>query len=114
MAEHFFRGGLMPAADLLPKFQDHLALEERWLLSGEHYQRTAEAWLHNLDRTGSTVERVFEQAYGAESAPSWYQRWRIFFMACAELFGAQAGEQWMVAHYLFGPSRHDGALVRYS
>ena len=44
---------------------------------------------------------VLGQAYGAPLAALWNQRWRMFWMACAELFGYDAGQQWGVAHYRY-------------
>lgn len=37
----------MPAADTLLHFQRDLRLDQRWLLDGTHYQRTADHWLAN-------------------------------------------------------------------
>lgn len=101
MGRHFFTGGLMPAADTLLCFQQHLRLQQRWLLDGTHYERTANHWLANQDLQKDAVMAVMRQCYGAPSAALWYQRWRMFWMACAELFGYQNGQQWLVAHYLF-------------
>ncbi|MET0131714.1 MAG: cyclopropane-fatty-acyl-phospholipid synthase family protein [Stenotrophomonas chelatiphaga] len=101
MGRHFFTGGLMPAADTLLCFQQHLQLQQRWLLDGTHYERTANHWLANQDREKDAVMAVLRQCYGDAAAPLWHQRWRMFWMACAELFGYQQGQQWQVAHYLF-------------
>lgn len=100
MGRHFFTGGLMPAADTLLWFQDGLKIEDRWLVDGTHYQRTANHWLANQDACRDEVMRILRQGHGA-AAPLWFQRWRMFWMACAELFGYGAGREWMVAHYRF-------------
>ena len=100
MGRHFFTGGLMPAADTLLWFQSALGIEERWFVDGRHYQRTANHWLANQDARRDDVMTILRQAYG-EAAPLWFQRWRMFWMACAELFGYDEGREWMVAHYRF-------------
>ena len=100
MGRYFFTGGLMPAENTLLHFQEHLRLEEQWRVSGVHYEQTANAWLRNMDHNAAAVMSVLRDAYGAE-APRWFHRWRMFFMACAELFGFDAGTQWWVAHYRF-------------
>lgn len=101
MGRYFFTGGLMPAADTLLHFQEHLALEQRWLLSGRHYGQTANHWLENQDRHRDQVLAVLAEAYGPSEARRWSQRWRMFWMACAELFNYEGGRQWGVAHYRF-------------
>jgi cyclopropane-fatty-acyl-phospholipid synthase len=101
MGKYFFTGGLMPSADTLLHFQQHLAIEQRWLLPGTHYERTANQWLENQDRHREEVMSVLTAAYGEKDAARWNQRWRMFWLACAELFGYEGGNQWLVAHYLF-------------
>jgi cyclopropane-fatty-acyl-phospholipid synthase len=102
LGRYFFTGGLMPAADTLLWFQRDLSIERRWLIDGTHYQRTAEAWLANYDRNRERIRQLLLEAYGAAAAPLWFHRWRIFWMACAELFGYANGTEWLVAHYRFG------------
>jgi cyclopropane-fatty-acyl-phospholipid synthase len=101
MSRHFFSGGMMPSDDLALRFQDHLRLARRWRWSGTHYGKTAEAWLANLDAHRDRVLPVLSGIYGPDAAEMWRQRWRVFFMACAELFGYDRGQQWWVSHYLF-------------
>ena len=100
LGRHFFTGGLMPAADTLLHFQRDLVLEQRWLVDGRHYARTAEHWLQRQDAQREAVMAVLVEAYGA-AAPLWFQRWRMFWMACAELFAYDDGQAWGVAHYRF-------------
>jgi len=102
MGRYFFTGGLMPAADTLLHFQDDLVLQQQWRLSGTHYAKTSNHWLANQDANREEVLRVLQSAYGAREAQLWHQRWRMFWMACAELFGYRDGNEWLVGHYRFG------------
>ena len=139
MARHFFTGGIMPARDTLEHFSRHMKLEETWEVAGTHYQRTARAWLDNLDRhraaalTALTAAEERDAHAPQEPLPSTtllapaqadlepsrtspglrrarsdrlpvrLQRWRMFFMACEELFGFNGGDEWLVCHYRFRP-----------
>ena len=100
MSRHFFSGGMMPSDDLALHCQDHLKLQRRWRWDGTHYQKTAEAWLRNLDEARDDLAALMAATYG-DAAELWWQRWRLFFMSVAELFGHEDGQQWWVSHYLF-------------
>jgi len=101
MSRYFFSGGIMPSASLPLWFQSHLRIEQQWAWSGQHYEKTANAWLANLDANEERALPILEKTYGADQASLWLQRWRMFFMACAELWGYRDGEEWFVSHYLF-------------
>jgi cyclopropane-fatty-acyl-phospholipid synthase len=99
MGRHFFTGGLMPSTDTLLWFQRDLQVEQHWQLDGTHYQRTANHWLQNQDLRRSQILPVLRSCYGESHAELWFQRWRMFWMACAETFGYDRGREWVVAHY---------------
>ena len=101
MSRYFFSGGMMPSDELPLRFSRHLQVQNRWRWDGRHYQRTANAWLANMDARREAVWPILEATYGKADALRWWMRWRMFFMACAELFGYDHGQQWWVSHYLF-------------
>jgi cyclopropane-fatty-acyl-phospholipid synthase len=109
MTRFFFAGGIMPHDALPLHFQSRLHLVNRWRWDGRHYERTLNAWLERMDANKARVMPILEQAYGsdpsagdpARAAALWWMRWRLFLMACAELFGFRDGQEWWVGHYLF-------------
>ena len=101
MSRHFFSGGIMPSADLPLRFQDDLSVQARWVWDGRHYEKTSNAWLANMDKRKAQIMPIMEQTYGKADASKWFMRWRMFFMACAELFAYEGGQEWFVGHYLF-------------
>ncbi len=101
MSRHFFSGGIMPSADLPFRFAEHLGVEKSWQWNGRHYAKTCNAWLKLMDERRAEVMPVLASTYGESNADRWWMRWRMFFMACAELFDYAGGDEWFVSHYRF-------------
>jgi cyclopropane-fatty-acyl-phospholipid synthase len=100
MGKYFFTGGIMPNKNLLKEFMKPLQLDSEWSWNGTHYQKTSEAWHNNMLEHKVEIMKILNRTY-PNQAKVWYHRWRIFFLACAELFGYENGNEWDVSHYLF-------------
>ena len=103
MSRHFFSGGIMPSDSLPMYFQDALQLQNHWRWHGGHYARTANAWVERMDADKEALMPVLADTYGDGEVRKWWMRWRMFFMACAELFAFDRGQEWWVSHYRFVP-----------
>ena len=103
MGRHFFTGGMMPAVDLLPRACNSLQVVSQRKWNGVHYAKTCRAWLMNQDRAKHALQSTLADTYGKDEALRWHNRWRLFFMACEELFAFNGGNEWFVSHYLFKP-----------
>ena len=101
MSRYFFSGGIMPSANLPMRFPQKLSIAKRWHWSGTHYAKTCDSWLQHMDKKKSVIMPVLSECYGESDASLWWQRWRMFFMACSELFNYDDGQEWFVGHYLF-------------
>lgn len=101
MSKYFFTGGIMPSDHLLLYFAKNFEIDRHWVVNGNHYAKTAEAWLQNMDSNKYEIQALFESVYGKKDSLKWWVYWRIFYMACAELWAFREGNEWFVSHYLF-------------
>jgi len=101
MAREFFSGGQMPSHNLLLNFQEDLKIEKTWKINGTHYSKTSYAWLNKMDNNKKEIIEIFNDTYGKDNSRMWFQRWRIFFLSCAVMFGMENGTEWGVSHYRF-------------
>jgi cyclopropane-fatty-acyl-phospholipid synthase len=100
MSKYFFSGGMMPSDDIFTHFQEKFKQIEHVRYNGTHYAKTSEEWLKNTDRNKKKIMEIFTKHYGVKEAGKWLEYWRIFFMACAELWKYDQGREWFVSHYL--------------
>lgn len=104
MGRYFFSGGQMPSRNLFDEFKNDFIVSQKWDWNGIHYSKTLEAWLDNTDKNKEQVLHLFKKCYGDDTAVIWLNRWRMFFMACSELFKFKNGSEWGVTHYLLEKS----------
>ena len=52
-----------------------------------------------MDAHRAEIVPIFEGTYGRREVTRWWNRWRVFFMACEELWAYRNGDEWIVSHY---------------
>lgn len=104
MAKYFFTGGMMPNHNLFKDLESDLDYLESWTLSGTHYEKTSNAWLERMDSNKYEILKLFTKKDSWAVAKKKFHFWRLFFIACAEIFGYDNGSEWIVSHHLFKKS----------
>ena len=104
MAKYFFTGGMMPNHNLFKDLKSNLEYQKSWMLSGDHYEKTSNAWLNNMDQNKRKILSLFERSNSSTIAKRKFHFWRLFYIACAEIFGYEDGNEWVVSHHLFKKS----------
>lgn len=103
MAKHFFSGGKMLRSDSLSDYlESGLAVVKQWHVNGRHYHRTCELWHQNLIKNKQEILAIL--AATPKLARLRYQYWKLFFLACSELFAFNDGNEWRVEHVLLQPT----------
>ena len=104
MAKYFFTGGMMPNHNLFKDLKSQLSYQKSWMLSGNHYEKTSNAWLDKMDSNKEKILELFKKDNDNKTAKKKFHFWRLFFIACAEIFGYAKGSEWCVSHHLFKKS----------
>ncbi|MBS3780760.1 MAG: class I SAM-dependent methyltransferase [Desulfovermiculus sp.] len=105
MTERFFSGGIMPSDAMPLHLQHDVSLVDHWRVSGLNYARTLESWLCLLDAERPMIRKALAEAHGSQDLGKQIRRWRIFLMACSELFAFSQGNEWFISHYLMSKRR---------
>lgn len=104
MTRHFFRGGMMPSHHYFDTLPIPFSERQAWVVNGAHYARTCRDWLARLDANREVLIPLLSDGSNPAPPEVQLQRWRMFFMACEELFAYNQGTEWHVGHYLLTPT----------
>lgn len=97
-------GALWPGQPLLDDLTRSLDLVGKWELSGEHYQRTARAWLRRLQSNSAELLDVLQER--AVPRPKRVLRaWRNALIAMEVMYGFREGQEWCLTQFLLGDQR---------
>ena len=57
-----------------------------------------------MTSTKIKILSLFERSNSSSTAKRKFHFWRLFYIACAEIFGYDNGNEWVVSHHLFKKS----------
>ena len=99
MEKYFFSGGSMPNLNIFNDLDHSLTLDKSWFESGYNYHKTLEFWYQNLKFNKKNILNIdFEDTN--ISSKTHYNRWKVFILACSELFKINNGEEYLIGHAL--------------
>ena len=104
MAKYFFTGGMMPSHNLFKDLNSNLEHKKSWMMPGTHYEKTSNAWLQMMDSNKAEILNLFNKTNSNSIAKRKFHFWRLFYIACAEIFGYDNGNEWVISHHLFKKS----------
>ena len=104
MAKYFFTGGMMPNHNLFKDLNSNLNHKKSWMMPGTHYEKTSNAWLEKMDANKTEILDLFRNTHSKSIAKRKFNFWRLFYIACAEIFGYNGGNEWVISHHLFEKS----------
>ena len=94
---YIFPGGRFWYFNELPKYQDHLKVEQSWFLNGHNYMRTLQAWHVNFWRN---IDKIRAQP---EFDDRFVRIWDLYLRFCIATFGGVGGRvvgngQYVLSH----------------
>ncbi|MQG19203.1 MAG: class I SAM-dependent methyltransferase [SAR202 cluster bacterium] len=101
MSKYFFTNGMMPYDGFYKDINSDFVLTDSWTENGTHYSKTLYAWLNKLDKNSEEISYSLASQYKTKDIKKFINRWKLFFIICAELFGYKNGTEWRIKQYLF-------------
>mgnify|MGYP001165414356 CR=1 FL=1 len=98
MEKYFFSGGSMPNLDIFQILDNPFQIEKVWKVSGINYHKTLEFWYANLKANKNDILKI--DFYDDLKQEIHFNRWKVFIIACSELFKLNHGEEFIVGHAL--------------
>jgi cyclopropane-fatty-acyl-phospholipid synthase len=95
--KYIFPGGRFWHFDELPRYQEHLKLEDSWFLNGKNYMRTLQAWRANFWGNIDTIRAH------PDISERFIRTWDLYLRFCIATFGAVGGRsvgngQYLLSH----------------
>lgn len=99
MGRNFFTGGVVPSMNLFEKFDNHLIVCQKHIISGIQYSKTLDSWLDNMYINKSKIMKILNKHYPKES-DYLYQSWRMFYLMSSVSFSFNDGNDYCLGYFI--------------